>query len=105
MKKLFSSVFFVLSLAGSAQNFRIIPLGVRGGAIESNLSSYLISEGKSEDFFALDAGTLYSGIQFFLHKKASSEDPADFLKKKAVPVVTIDKGVKIWVEGKGKPGI
>ena len=30
---------------------------------------------------------------------------ADFLKKKAVPVVTIDKGVKIWVEGKGKPGI
>ena len=30
---------------------------------------------------------------------------ADFLKKKAVPVVTIDKGVKLWVEGKGKPGI
>ena len=30
---------------------------------------------------------------------------ADFLKKKAVPVVTIDKGVKIWIEGKGKPGV
>lgn len=30
---------------------------------------------------------------------------ADFLKKKAVPVVTIDKGVKLWVEGKGKPNI
>lgn len=30
---------------------------------------------------------------------------ADFLKKKAVPVVTIDKGVKLWVEGKGKPSI
>lgn len=30
---------------------------------------------------------------------------AQFLKKKAVPVVTIDQGVKIWVDGKGKPGI
>uniref|UniRef100_I2PZH9 Putative xylanase/chitin deacetylase n=1 Tax=Desulfovibrio sp. U5L TaxID=596152 RepID=I2PZH9_9BACT len=30
---------------------------------------------------------------------------AEYLKKKAVPVVTIDQGVKIWVEGKGKPGI
>lgn len=30
---------------------------------------------------------------------------ADFLKKRAVPVVTIDQGVKLWVEGKGKPGI
>ncbi|QAZ68324.1 polysaccharide deacetylase family protein [Solidesulfovibrio carbinolicus] len=30
---------------------------------------------------------------------------ADFLKKKAIPVVTLDKGVKLWVEGKGKPGV
>jgi peptidoglycan/xylan/chitin deacetylase (PgdA/CDA1 family) len=29
----------------------------------------------------------------------------DFLKKKAIPVVTIDKGVKLWVDGKGKPGV
>jgi peptidoglycan/xylan/chitin deacetylase (PgdA/CDA1 family) len=28
-----------------------------------------------------------------------------YLKRKAIPVVTIDKGVRIWVEGKGKPGI
>jgi peptidoglycan/xylan/chitin deacetylase (PgdA/CDA1 family) len=28
-----------------------------------------------------------------------------YLKRKAIPVVTIDKGTKIWVEGKGKPGI
>jgi len=29
----------------------------------------------------------------------------DYLKRKAIPVVTIDKGVRIWIEGKGKPGV
>ncbi len=30
---------------------------------------------------------------------------AAFLKQKAVPVVTVDKGVKLWVDGKGKLGL
>jgi hypothetical protein len=29
---------------------------------------------------------------------------AEFLKKNNIPVVTIDQGVKLWVEGKGKTG-
>lgn len=28
-----------------------------------------------------------------------------YLKRKAVPVVTIDQGVRIWIDGKGKPGV
>lgn len=43
--------------------FTVIPLGVRGGLDESNLSSYLVAAGGSSDYIALDAGTLYSGIR------------------------------------------
>ena len=43
--------------------FTVIPLGVRGGLDESNLSSYLVSAAGSKDYICLDAGTLYAGIR------------------------------------------
>jgi cAMP phosphodiesterase len=43
--------------------FSVIPLGVRGGLDESNLSSYLVAAGDSNSYICLDAGTLYSGIR------------------------------------------
>lgn len=43
--------------------FTVIPLGVRGGLDESNLSSYLVAAGNSRDYICLDAGTLYAGIR------------------------------------------
>ena len=60
------SVFFCLFLAGQLQAqsaFTVIPLGVKGGLDESNLSSYLVAAGGTQDFIALDAGTLYAGIR------------------------------------------
>ena len=36
---------------------------------------------------------------------AKMAELAEFLKKKAVPVVTIDQGVKLWFAGKGTPRI
>lgn len=83
MMKSFSFVLFFLGAFSFAQNFTIIPLGVRGGSDESNLSSYLISENGKEDFLALDAGTLYSGIHHYLTKNGKSDkNPSDFLRNK-----------------------
>jgi len=43
--------------------FTVIPLGVRGGLDESNLSAYLVAAKGSDDYISLDAGTLYTGLQ------------------------------------------
>ncbi len=82
MRKLIFLCSIGFSLLVSAQNFKIIPLGVRGGADESNLSSYLISDAQEDQYLALDAGTLYSGIKFYLNKQNSSQNPNQFLKEK-----------------------
>lgn len=44
-------------------SFKVIPLGVKGGSDESNLSSYMLAPEKSDSYVCLDAGTLYSGIR------------------------------------------
>ncbi|HTR28442.1 MAG TPA: 3',5'-cyclic-nucleotide phosphodiesterase [Puia sp.] len=59
-------LFFLIVAAGQlhAQTaFTVIPLGVKGGLDESNLSSYLVSAAGSHEYIALDAGTLYAGIR------------------------------------------
>jgi cAMP phosphodiesterase len=50
------------SLFAQSRAFTVVPLGVRGGLDESNLSSYLVSAAGSKDYICLDAGTLYAGI-------------------------------------------
>ena len=50
-------------LSAQSPAFTVIPLGVRGGLDESNLSSYLVSAAGSKDYICLDAGTLYAGIR------------------------------------------
>lgn len=45
------------------KGFTIIPLGVKGGDDESNLSSYMIAPKGSEKYVCLDAGTINAGIQ------------------------------------------
>ena len=56
---------FAIALQSKAQSstFKVIPLGVRGGSDESNLSSYMIAPVNSDNYVCLDAGTLYSGIR------------------------------------------
>ena len=43
--------------------FTVVPLGVRGGLDESNLSAYMVAASGSNDYICLDAGTLYAGIR------------------------------------------
>jgi 3',5'-cyclic-nucleotide phosphodiesterase len=63
---LFSLIFFS-SQQITAQNneatFKVIPLGVLGGSDESNLSSYMIAPGNSNNYICFDAGTIRFGIQ------------------------------------------
>ena len=51
------------SATRSAPAFTVIPLGVRGGLDESNLSAYLVAAARTQDYISLDAGTLYTGLQ------------------------------------------
>jgi 3',5'-cyclic-nucleotide phosphodiesterase len=44
-------------------SFEIVPLGVRGGLDESNLSAYMLAPAGTHDYICLDAGTLHYGIQ------------------------------------------
>jgi cAMP phosphodiesterase len=59
-------IFLLIScITSSAQKpaFTVIPLGVRGGLDESNLSAYLVAAAGTGDYVCLDAGTLYAGIR------------------------------------------
>lgn len=44
-------------------SFRVVPLGVKGGIDESNLSGYLVAPAGTNEYICLDAGTIYAGIQ------------------------------------------
>jgi cAMP phosphodiesterase len=58
-----SLVFAYTSPVYSQHSFKVIPLGVKGGIDESNLSSYMLAAEGSENYVCLDAGTLHVGIQ------------------------------------------
>ena len=47
----------------STNGFKVIPLGVKGGLDESNLSAYLVAASGSAQFICLDAGTIYKGLE------------------------------------------
>jgi len=62
------ALLFILPLTVYPQSpappaFKVIPLGVKGGLDESNLSAYMVAPTGSDDYICLDAGTIYAGIQ------------------------------------------
>jgi cAMP phosphodiesterase len=68
-------IFFLLSVVGlQAQRndptaFTVVPLGVKGGIDESNLSAYMIAPVGTNDYLCLDAGTIRAGIEIAVRKK------------------------------------
>jgi len=62
--------------------FKVIPLGVKGGSDESNLSSYAIAINGTEEYVCLDAGTLNFGVQKGIKKKIWKGLPQDIIKTK-----------------------
>ncbi len=78
-------VLLSFSKSGISQNnsqpaFKIIPLGVKGGSDESNLSSYMVAPFHSDNYICLDAGTLYFGIRQAINKKIFSGNAASILR-------------------------
>ena len=52
-----------------SNGFKVIPLGVKGGLDESNLSAYLIAANGSDQSICIDAGTIYKGLELAATKK------------------------------------
>jgi cAMP phosphodiesterase len=60
------SVVFVTTVSAQikpAASFKIVPLGVKGGIDESNLSAYMVAAAGTNNYICLDAGTLHFGIE------------------------------------------
>jgi cAMP phosphodiesterase len=71
----------ILSIAVTAQPaFTIIPLGVRGGLDESNLSAYMVAAAGSRDYICMDAGTLYAGLAKAASNGLFSQSPGSILR-------------------------
>jgi cAMP phosphodiesterase len=79
--------FLVTSLTSSAQDknitFRVVPLGVKGGMDESNLSAYMLAPINSNNYVCLDAGTLHTGIEKAIENKTFTV-PADVVLRKYI---------------------
>lgn len=64
----------------TASHFNLIPLGVKGGLDESNLSAYLVGAAGSADYVCLDAGTLLSGARVAGKNGLFKGQPSTFLR-------------------------
>jgi cAMP phosphodiesterase len=66
------------------QGFKVIPLGVKGGLDESNLSAYLVAANGSDQFICLDAGTIYKGLEMAIDKKLFNESNPSIIQQKKI---------------------
>lgn len=86
MKQQFTIIFFCLfSLSVFAQTaapaFRVVPLGVKGGIDETNLSAYMVAPSGTNEYVCLDAGTIHAGIEKAVANKTFSVSSSEVLKK------------------------
>ena len=85
MKPVLFILTFVCALfcktAFSQTSFKVIPLGVKGGIDESNLSAYMVAPQSSDEYVCLDAGTLHYGIEKAIQAKLLHGTATDVLKK------------------------
>jgi cAMP phosphodiesterase len=76
----------------NTNSFSVIPLGVKGGLDESNLSSYLVAGAGSSQFICLDAGTINTGLQKAVQNKLFNERSAESVQKKYINSYFISHG-------------
>lgn len=81
MKRLFFLLFIVSVACRAQSSFTVVPLGVKGGTDESNLSSYAVAATGTNTYVCLDAGTLHAGIQKAIDKKTLKGDATAWLRK------------------------
>jgi cAMP phosphodiesterase len=87
LRKYFASFllcFFAFPFCGFSQaktSFKIVPLGVKGGIDESNLSAYMIAGAGTDNYVCLDAGTLHYGIEKAVSNKVFNVPADEVLKR------------------------
>jgi 3',5'-cyclic-nucleotide phosphodiesterase len=97
-KPIFTSLFCLIFNMGMAQNlalsdgFRVIPLGVKGGLDEANLSAYLVAAGGGTNFICLDAGTINAGLQKAAINQLFVGATAEEIQKKHIKAYFISHG-------------
>jgi 3',5'-cyclic-nucleotide phosphodiesterase len=82
-------LFFIfalnISVSAKAQTtstgFTVIPLGVKGGLDEANLSSYMVAAKGSSNYICLDAGTINAGLQKAVAYKFFTGSSAEEVQK------------------------
>ncbi|MTH15252.1 3',5'-cyclic-nucleotide phosphodiesterase [Flavobacterium sp. LC2016-01] len=62
-------------------SFQVVPLGIKGGIDEKNLSAYLLAPVNTKDFICLDAGTINAGIEKAIENKVFKVSTSEVLKK------------------------
>jgi len=67
--------------AQAGKSFSIVPLGVKGGGDESNLSAYMVAPASSNAYVCLDAGTIRYGIEKAVANKVFNIPAEQVLKK------------------------
>ena len=95
MRMILLVVYFVLSvatnLAVAQASFQVIPLGIRGGSEENNLSAYMLAPVNSKDFICLDAGTIHAGIEKAIALK-TFDVPASVILRQYIKAYFISHG-------------
>lgn len=61
--------------------FKMVPLGIRGGLDESNLSAYLVAAAGSSDYVCLDAGTIRAGLEKAIQQRTIQTNAEAFLQE------------------------
>jgi len=80
--KLIIFILLIISTSVFGQtSFRLVPLGVKGGIDESNLSAYMLAPANSNNFVCLDAGTLHFGIEKAVANKIFTIPSEQVLRK------------------------
>lgn len=67
--------------AFAQQGFKVVPLGVKGGTADGNLSAYMLAPSGSDAYVCLDAGTVSNGIEIAVKKRAFQANAETVLKK------------------------
>ncbi|RPD46872.1 3',5'-cyclic-nucleotide phosphodiesterase [Hymenobacter sediminis] len=67
-------------LGQKAPSFTVVPLGVKGGLQESNLSAYLVAPAGSASYLCLDAGTVYSGVEKAISNQVFSAPASEVVR-------------------------
>lgn len=81
IKNVLCFALLLLSITAFGQAFRLVPLGVKGGIDESNLSAYMLAPAHSNNYVCLDAGTLHAGIEKAVANKVFKVPAETVLRK------------------------